>query len=99
MHRRSPGFGLVGFGAQCALRLGILVTACYSLQAQHLLSGTRSQGDSIRARGRLQGLERVVRIDVCQVGHALLFDQIAYSGEHLHEPRDDLVEQALNVFI
>ena len=46
-------------------------------QAQHLLSGARPQGDAIRARGRLQCPEGIIGIHVGQVGHALLFEQVA----------------------
>lgn len=54
----------------------------------------RTQGDAIGARRCLQRRQRDIRIDVRQVGHALLFDQMACARQHLHQPRDDLVEQA-----
>jgi hypothetical protein len=62
------------------------------LQAQHLLSGARPKGNAVGARGGLQGPERVIRIDVGQVAHALLFDEIALAGQHSHDARDDLDE-------
>jgi len=43
----------------------------------------------------LQGHKRIIDIDVGQIGHALLLDQIAQAGHHSHETRNDLVEQAL----
>ena len=49
------------------------------------------------ARGRLQGPERFIRIDVGQVGHVLLFNQMTLAGEHVHQTRDDLVEQDLQL--
>jgi hypothetical protein len=36
----------------------------------------------------------MIRIRVRQVGHAMLFDQMACARQHLHQSRDDLVEQA-----
>ena len=45
----------------------------------------------------MQGRERVIRIDIGQVGHALLFDQIALAGQHFEQARDDLVEQAMQL--
>ena len=56
------------------------------------MSGARPQRDAIGARGRLQGHERVMRIDVGQVGHASLFDQIAQAGQQFEQARDDLVD-------
>ena len=50
---------------------------------------------ALRARGRLQGREQVIGIEVGQVGHVLLFHEIAQSGQFLHEPHDDLREQPL----
>ena len=44
-----------------------------------------------------QRLERAIGTDVGQVSHPLLFDEIATAGEHSHEPRDDLPEQALQL--
>jgi len=41
----------------------------------------------------------MIRIRVRKVGHALLLDQMAYAREHLHQPRDDLVEQALEFIV
>jgi hypothetical protein len=72
---------------------GFLVPAAHRSQAEHLVSGARPKGDAIGARGRLQGRERVIGIDVGHVGHALLFDQMALAGEHFQEARDDRVEQ------
>lgn len=57
----------VPLGAQACV--GFVVPTRRGSQAQHLLSGARSQRDAIRARGRLQGRERVIRIEVGQVGH------------------------------
>ena len=45
----------------------------------------------------MQGRERVIRIDVGQVAHALLFHEIATSGQPLQEARDDLLEQTLQL--
>ena len=36
----------------------------------------------------------MIRIHVGYVGHALLFDEIAKSGQHFHQARDDPGEQA-----
>ncbi|MCZ7563813.1 MAG: hypothetical protein M5U08_08365 [Burkholderiales bacterium] len=65
----------VRLGAQG--RGGFVVPAGHGAQAEHLLSGARPQRDAIGARGRLQGRERVSRIEVGQVSHALLFEQMA----------------------
>jgi hypothetical protein len=65
----------VRLGAQG--RGGFLLPAGHGAQAQHLLSGARPQRDAIGARGRLQGRERVIGIEVGQVPHALLLDQMA----------------------
>lgn len=46
-------------------------------QAQYLLPGAWSERDTVGAGRRLQGAEGVVRIGIRQIGHALLFDQIA----------------------
>ena len=88
-HRRMQTEA-VRIGAQC-WRGGFAATGD-GLQAQHLVSGARPKGDSIRAGGGLQGLERVIGIDVGHVSHALLFDEIAVAGQHFHEARDDLGE-------
>ena len=76
---------------------GFPVAAHHGAQTQHLLSGTRIEGDSIGARGGLQGLERVIGSDVGEVGHPLLFNEIAPAGEQSHEPHDNLLEQALQL--
>ena len=65
-----------------AVRIGetvrdFLVPAVPSSQAQHLLSGAQTRGNVISARCRLQRRQRMIRIRVRQVGHALLFDQMA----------------------
>ena len=65
----------VRVGAQA--HRGFLIPARHGAQAQHLLSGERPQRDAIAARGGLQGRERVIRIDVGQVTHALLLDKMA----------------------
>ena len=85
----------VRFGAQGCR--GFLIPAGHRSQTQHLLSGTRIEGDSIGARGGLQGLERVIGSDVGEVGHPLLFNEIAPAGEQSHEPHDNLLEQALQL--
>ena len=40
----------------------------------------------------------MIRIHVSYVGHALLFDEIAKSGQHFHQARDAPGEQALQLF-
>jgi len=72
---------------------GYLLAPCHGAHAQHLLSRARTQGDSIRAPGRLQRIEGCVGADVGELAHALLFDEMAIAGEHPHEPHDELVEQ------
>jgi hypothetical protein len=81
----------VRLGAQG--RGGFLRPAGRGAQAQHLLAGARPQRNTIAAGGGLQGRERIIRIHVGQVGHALLFDQIALAGQHSQQARNDLVEQ------
>jgi hypothetical protein len=39
----------------------------------------------------------MIGTDVGQVGHALLFDQTALAGEHVHQARDDFEQQALQL--
>jgi hypothetical protein len=41
----------------------------------------------------------MIRIRVRQVGHALHFDQITSPRQQLHQPCDDLVEQALEFIV
>ena len=63
-----------------------------SFQCEHLVPGAWPKGDAIGARGRLQGRERVVATDAGQVGHGLLFDQMALAGQPAQDARDDLDE-------
>jgi len=70
-----------------------LVAVGHCAYTQQLLSGTRTEGDSIRARGSLQGVESVVGTYLGQVGHFLLFDEEPLAGEHLHYARDNPLAQ------
>ena len=88
-HRSMPAEA-VRIGAQ--RRRGFLVPAGYDSQAQHLLSGARPNRDAIGARGRLQCNQRIIRISVGYVAHALLLDQMALTRKHFHEAHDELVE-------
>jgi len=80
----------VGLLKPCAQgRGGFPVAAGNSAQAQHLLPGAWPQRDVIRARGRLRRQQRIIRIDVAYIPHALLFDQITQADQRFQEARDD----------
>jgi hypothetical protein len=68
----------VRIGAQ--LRSDFLTPAVQRSQAEHLLSGTRPKGDAIGVRGSLQRSQRAIHTDICQLGHALLVNQMALAG-------------------
>ncbi len=74
-----------------------------ALYRQHLLAGTRPEGNTVSTRGGLQRPERtgLVRITVVvgHVGRTLLFDQHPPTGEQLHHAGDDLVQHCLQRFV
>lgn len=78
---------------------GLLVMAGHRAQAENLLAGARTQGDAMSARGRLQRRQRLLRIRVQPVGHALLLDQTTSPRQQLYQPCDDLVEDALEFIV
>jgi hypothetical protein len=70
-----------------------------ALHRQHLLAGTRAEGDAVSTGRSLQrpehaGLVRIA-IAVGHVGRTLLFDQHPPTGEQLHQSGDDLVQHGL----
>jgi len=77
------------------------------LHREHLLAGTRAEGDAVSAGRGLQRPERtcVVRVAVAvgvavgQVRRPLLVDAHTAPGHLLQQPADDLVQQRLQRFI
>ena len=70
-----------------------------ALQLQHLLAGSRAEGDAVikwRGLGRPErvGLVRI-GIVVSHLGPTPLFHRYALTGEQLHHPGDDLVQRRL----
>src|SRR3954447_21934171 len=67
------------------------------LQAQYLLPRVWPQRNAVGAGGRLQGRERAIGLGLRQVGHALLFDEVAGAGQQLDDALDDPLEQRLEL--
>ena len=68
------------------------------MQAEHLLPRARPQGDAVSARGRLQRCERVIAIELGEIGHAFFFDERALARQALQDAPDDLRQQGLQLF-
>ena len=64
-------------------RCGLLSSGGNSLQAQHLLPRPGFERDATGARGRLHRGECAVRIDLGEVGQAIVFNERAQADQPL----------------
>ena len=63
-----------------------------ALQAQHFLPSSRTQRDTIDARGGLQSSQRPIGGRFGEVGPVWFFDESPHARQQAHDARDDLGE-------